>query len=300
MEYTKIAIIGAGAVGTTTAYALMLSDVAAEIMLVDINEVRCRGEILDLSDALSFYEASKIRGGTAQDARDAHIIIIAAGARQEPDQDRLELLKTNKRIITSVIESLKPINKEAIIIMISNPLDLLTLHAQEIADLPRNQIFGTGTYLDSKRLQGFLAQKLNVAEQSIQAYILGEHGDTQFPAWSCSDVEGVRLSQFGLDQKELDAIAQATKDKAYEIIACKGATFYGIAACVTSICESIVFDQKRALPLSVYVPEFDVCLSMPAVLGSKGIEKMLPIKLSDEEQKLLKTSAKKLRELKDA
>ena len=294
MKRTKIAIIGAGSVGSTIAYALLLKNLAAEILLVDSNEIRCRGEILDLSDALSFCESSSIRSGTPDDARHSDIIIIAAGKRQEPGQDRIALLKANKKVIESVLQSLQPLNKNAIIIMVTNPVDVMTFYAQQLSGLPKTQVFGSGTFLDSQRLRGQLSKKIKVAEQSIHAYILGEHGDTQFPAWSAARVAGMSLSEFGISQKDLEHIAHEVKNKAYEIISCKGATFYGIATCVAALCRTIMFDQKRVTPVSCYIKAFNVSLSMPVILGAQGIEEILMIPLSATEQKHLDRSIETL------
>ncbi len=176
MKQKKIAIIGAGSVGSTTAYALMLKDVVAELILVDINEQRCRGEILDLADALPLCKTSKIRTGSAQDVQQADIIIIAAGARQQPNQERTQLLKTNKAVIKSIFETITPLAPHAIVIMVTNPVDILTYYAQQWAQLPPAQVFGTGTLLDTQRLRGILSNRLSIATQSIHAYILAEHG----------------------------------------------------------------------------------------------------------------------------
>jgi len=296
MNLSKIAIIGAGSVGTTTAYALILQNTAAEIILVDANEIRCRGEILDLSDALPFSQTTLVQAGTITDAAQADIIIIAAGARQKPGQSRIELLAANKNSISSIIAQMKPIAPHAIIIMVSNPLDVLTLHVQELAGLPRNQIFGTGTFLDSLRLRELIAQKIKIAEKSVHAYILGEHGDTQFPAWSLAHVDGVPLTQFPhLTMPILENLATQARDKAYEIISCKDATFFGIATCVAKMCQAILFDQKLVLPLSTYQEKYGVCLSMPAVLGKHGIEKQLDVILTKEEQVRLEASAEALK-----
>ncbi len=299
MNHSKIAVIGAGAVGSTTAYALMLKNIAAEIMLVDVDEERCKGEILDLSDALSFSKTSVIRHATSQEAGQADIIIITAGARQKPDQDRVALIETNKKVIYSIIENISPIQKNALILMVTNPLDILLLCAQEHAGLPRKQVFGSGTFLDTQRLRGIIAKKLNVAQQSINAYILGEHGDTQFAAWSSAQVGGIPLSDFpALTSKDLQEIEQETRQKAYEIISCKGATFFGIAACVTKICEAIIFNQKLVLPLSCYIDSLEVCLSMPVVLGQNGIEQIFSIPLNEQEQTKLNHSAHYLKRIK--
>jgi len=296
MKHAKIAIIGAGSVGSTTAYTIMWKGVAAEIMLVDIDEKRCKGEILDLSDALPFCNPSKINRGTTKEAGQADIVIITAGARQKPGQTRSELININKKIIHSIISDMQPINPDIIIIMVTNPVDILTCYTQKLAELPKQQIFGSGTYLDSQRLRGILSKKLNIAEQSIETYVLGEHGNSQFVAWSCMSLAGIPLLDFPLfSPKDLDVMAEETKNKVYEIIAYKEATYFGIAACVADICECIVFDQKRIVPLSCFIERFDVCLSMPTVLGAKGIEQILPIRLSNKEQEQLEKSAKKLK-----
>jgi len=298
MTSTKISIIGAGAVGSTTAYALMLRNLAAEIVLVDIDQVRCEGEILDLSDALSFSRASKIKRGTIEDARESDIIVICAGKPQQPGQKREELLENNKKVITSIVNDLKPTNKHAIIIMVTNPVDLMTYYAQQTSDLPKNQVFGTGTFLDTQRIRGLVAKKLHIADQSAHAYALGEHGDTQFVAWSSATVAGKPIITFeGIDKKILDQFLQKTREKAQEIIKCKGATFFGIAACVSAICENIIYDRKYVLPLSTYLPEFGICMSMPVVLGKKGIEKIIDVPLNTEEHQLLQVSADKLKNI---
>ncbi len=291
----KISIIGAGSVGSTIAYALLLKNIAAEIMLVDVDEIRCRGEILDLSDALPFCGPSLIHAGSTKNVQESEIIIIAAGKRQQPGQERIVLLKENKKIIESIMRSIQPLRKDAIIIVVTNPVDLITRYAQELSNLPTSQVFGSGTFLDTQRLRGALSRKINIAEQSIHAYILGEHGDTQFPVWSCARVAGIPLSDFGITQKELDRIAQETKNKAYEIISCKGASYYGIATCVAALCRTIIFDQKRVTPVSCYIKEFDVSLSMPVVLGAKGIEQILTIPLNNKEKKQLNLSIKALK-----
>lgn len=293
----KIAIIGAGAVGSSIAYALILRNVVAEIILVDIDEKRCKGEILDLSDAL-FWSTAKIKNGNAQDAAQADIIIIAAGARQKPNQPRTELIKTNQSIIAAIIEQIRPINRHAIIIIVTNPVDILTLDAQKFSGLPRNQVFGSGTFLDTQRLCGILSKKLNIAIQSIDAYILGEHGDTQFPVWSTANIAGIPILNFPqINTKVLNQIAEETRKKAYEIISCKGATYYGIAACIATICQTIILNQKLVIPLSCYISSFNICLSMPATLGAEGIEQILPVPLNEIERQQLVRSAEYLQKM---
>ncbi|MCX5922773.1 MAG: L-lactate dehydrogenase [Candidatus Dependentiae bacterium] len=296
MKHSKIAIIGAGRVGTTTAYALMLKNIAAEILLVDVDPIRCKGEFLDLSDVLPFSSTSIVRDATLQEAAQADIIIITGGKAQSPGQTRLDLLKINLKVMDAIVDGLASLNKNAIIIVISNPLDILTQHIQNKNILPRNQIFGSGTFLDSTRLQGALGLKLNVAPKSIHAYILGEHGDTQFPAWSSAYCDGKSISEC-LSRNELEQVAQQTKQKAYDIISCKGSTFYGIASCATALCESIIFNQKQVIPVSCYQEDLGVCLSVPCVIGEKGIVELFPLSLNAQEKNQLQQSAQNLKAL---
>lgn len=297
MKHIKISIIGAGSVGSTIAYALMLKNIAAEIVLADIDEIRCRGEILDLSDALSFCGPSVIHGGTINEVKNSDIIVIAAGKKQEPGQDRTILLQVNKKIIESVIEQIKPLNQNSILIVVTNPVDVMTYYAQKASGLSYAQVLGSGTFLDTQRVRSILSKKIGIAEQSIHAYVLGEHGDTQFPVWSSARVAGIPLADFNLDKKELDQIAHDTKNKAYEIIACKGATYYGIAACVSALCRTIIFDQKRVTPLSCYLEKEDIYISLPTVLGAKGVEKILPIPMNSDEQNDFENSIRSISNL---
>ncbi len=295
---TKIAIIGTGAVGATTAYACLMRNITAEIMLVDVDEIDCRGEVLDLSDALSFSPTSKVAQGNLKQAGSADIIIITAGKAQKEGQTRADLLKTNQQIIKQVINDLAPINKNAIIIMVTNPVDTLTWYAQQITNLPKDQIFGSGTLLDSQRLRNFISKEINIAEQSIHTYILGEHGDSQFAAFSAGRVGGMPLSHF-LEQHELNALAKKAQEKVYEIISCKGSTCYGVASCLAATCENIIFDQKRIMPVSTYVERYNVCMSMPSAIGAKGVERTLIPPLSPHEEDLLHRSVNKLKKMKE-
>jgi L-lactate dehydrogenase len=291
MKHSKIAIIGAGRVGTTTAYALMLNNVASEIILVDCDQNRCAGEILDLADVLAFSATSTISVGSYQEAAQADIIIITAGIAQKPGQSRAELVKTNAATVKSIIENMLPINPQAIILMVTNPVDLMALQAYKYAKLPANQIIGSGTLLDSKRLQGLVARTLGIAEESVEVYTLGEHGDTQFPVWSSAQVSGVPLSHWPEITPELQqTLATKARERVYDIIACKGSTYYGIASSAAFICQTILFDQKRVLPLSVYDKKQDMYYSLPAVLGSQGIERIVDVELNEQEQKQLESS----------
>ena len=295
MRHAKVAIIGAGAVGSATAYAIMWKNIAAEIILVDLDKTRCKGEILDLSDAIPFSCTSCLSQGTPADAGQADIIIISAGARQKPGQTREELLDTNWKIVSSIIESIKPINKQAIIIMVTNPVDITAYCAQQLSGLPKEQVFGTGTLLDTQRLRGIMAKHVGVSEQSIQAFVLGAHGQVQFASWSSASIAGIPIAQYtNMTPDVLETMIQETTNRVYEIIECKDATYYGIAACVANICECIIFNQRRALPLSTYIPEYGVSLSLPVILSEHGIEKILPIPLNASEKEQLKKAAEHL------
>jgi len=296
MKQTKVSVIGAGVVGSTTAYSLMMQNLASEITLVDIQEIKCKGEVFDLSDAISFSNTSKISMGNLQEAGQTDIAIITSGISQKPGQSRIELLQTNYEVIKNVINGMKPLNPELIIIIVTNPIDIMTYLAQKISGLPKNQIFGSGTFLDTQRLRNLISQKSLIAQDSIDLYVLGEHGDSQFAAWSCSNIAGIPILNFeNLDKKELIQMAEAAKNKAYDIIECKGSTAFGISSCIAAYCQNIIFNKKRIIPVSCYIKELDVCMSMPAVIGNKGIEQILVPNLNDEEKKLMQNSANVLK-----
>lgn len=298
MRHTKIAIVGAGAVGASCAYSILWKNITAEIMLVDVSETRCKGEVLDLSDAIPFTCTSCLHTATFQEAGQADIIIICAGARQKPGQSRTELLETNVTIVKSIIKSMQPINKQAIIIMVTNPVDVMAYVAQHISGLPKEQVIGSGTWLDTQRLRNAIACKVGVSCKSIDIFMLGEHGNTQFAAWSCATIGSVPIIQYpGLTPAQREKLEGDTKNLVYTIIECKDATYYGIGACIADICECIIFNQKRVLPLSSYINEFKVSISMPVVLGEHGIEKIMPIPLDIHEKTLLKQSVEQLQAL---
>jgi L-lactate dehydrogenase len=298
MRHNKIAIIGSGYVGSTIAYALMMRNVGSEILLTDIDEQRSAGEVHDLNDALGFSHLESIKTATLQEAAQASIIIVTAGAAQKPGETRIDLAAKNYEIVRHIIEQMQPINPNAIMLMVTNPVDLMTLATQEFSGLPRNQVFGSGTFLDTQRLRNLISQKLNIAEVSIHAYILGEHGDSQFPAWSLANVNGISLSNFtAIHPNDLDMIAEQTQKKAYTIIKEKKATYFGIGACAAAICGYIVHNKRRALPLSVYQEKWDICLSVPVIIGETGIIQQLPIDLNKDEQQKLQASAERLAQI---
>ncbi|CAM0135025.1 hypothetical protein VKS41_000399 [Umbelopsis sp. WA50703] len=294
---SRVAVIGAGSVGATIAYALLMRKVASEILLVDIVPEVVNGQVLDLSDS-AFLGSTVIRGGSYQEAGQCDVIVITAGAKQNPGESRTELIGRNYKILSSVIGSMQPIQKDAILMLVANPVDVLTSIAQKLSGLPKKQVFGSGTYLDSGRLRLLLSQLLNVSELSIHAYVLGEHGDSQFIAWEAAHVGGKPLLSFPAIQKlDKEKVAKEVAGKAYEIIKLKGATYFGIAACVSSLTQCILLNQRHIRPLSVYHEQLGAVLSLPAVIGRNGIEEIFDIPLAKEEQAKLEQSAATLKEI---
>ena len=296
MKQTRIAIIGVGAVGATIAYAFMLKNIVSEIILIDIDVKRCAGEVKDLADTLGFvYSSISIKEATRMQKK-ADIVIIAAGRAQKPGQTRLELIDANKQIFKSVLDNLRGIKPEALLLIVANPLDLLTWYAHKHFELEASRMFGAGTFLDTQRLKHLLASHLSVAEESIQASIIGEHGDSQVVAWSSVSIGGNHAEKWGITKEMQQKYADAVKNEAYEIIQAKGATVYGIATCVATLCEIIIFNKKAIVPVSWYHEKYQVCLSLPVVLGNQGVERVADLALTDEENKQLGKSAMLLKE----
>lgn len=300
---TSIAIIGAaGAVGNTIAYNLLLNPIAGKIILSDPNTKVLQGQADDLRDAILQADTTSTRIHVAEDPEDAgqaDIIVIAAGAAQKEGESRTDLVGKNAKILKSVAEGLGKVKKEAIVLVVANPVDAMTYFAKQFIDLPEGQIFGAGTFLDSARLKGKIAEQVGVSQSNVEAFVLGEHGDTQVVAWSAVSVGGVPLDRFVSDEKKIDRekVVESTKNKAGDIIAAKGTTNFGIGSVTASICKAILFDQKVIRPVSHWQEELGVCLSLPAVLGRKGLERTIRLPLSDEENQNVQKSAKSLKEV---
>lgn len=303
----KVAVIGCGFVGSSTAFALMQSGLFSEMILIDADTDRAEGEALDISHGTPFARPMKIYAGTYQDITDAAVIIITAGANQKPDETRLDLVNKNTKIMRSIIHEIMKYGCEGILLIVSNPVDILTYEALKISGLPKNRVIGSGTVLDTGRLKSELAEHLGVDSRSIHAFIIGEHGDSEIAAFSSANVSGVPLNDvcemrgyFHHEDAMLE-IAQTVKNSAYEIIEKKKATYYGISMAVRRICEAIVRDEKSILPVSVMLDNLyglqDIVLSMPAIIGAKGAEGQMPITLNETEQAQLKQSARVLKEV---
>ena len=303
----KVAIIGGGFVGSASAFALMQSGLFSEMVLLDVDHKKAEGEAMDISHGEAYARPMHIYAGTYDDITDAAIIIITAGANQKPGETRLDLVQKNVGIFKTIIPEIAKRNCEGILLVVANPVDILTYVAAKLSGFPENRVFGSGTVLDTARLKYLLGEHLNVDSRSVHAFIIGEHGDSEIAAWSSANVSGVPLHKFCEmrghfeHEKAMHEIAEGVKNSAYEIIEKKKATYYGIAMSVRRICEAIVRDEKSILPISSiqhgqYGIE-DVALSMPAVVGKNGVETLVPIELSDTEQTELRKSAETLKQV---
>ena len=303
----KLAVIGCGFVGSASAFALMQSGLFSEMVLIDANRARAEGEALDISHGLPFAKPMKIYAGDYPNLADASLIVVTAGAGQKPGETRLDLVKKNVSIFRSIIPSITQYNKEAILLIVANPVDILTYAAAKLSGFPENRVFGTGTVLDTARLKYLLGEHLQVDSRAVHAFILGEHGDSEIVAWSSANVSGLPLHNFcemrGYFDHDaaMETLAAGVKNSAYEIIEKKGATYYGIAMSVRRVCEAIVRDEKSILPVSsVQHGSYgiqDVALSLPAVVGKDGVETIVPIALSQEEIAALQASAQTLKDV---
>lgn len=292
-----IGIIGTGNVGATTAYALTLKNLVSKILLIDINKKKCLGEASDIADSLAFSLTSKIEATDYSKFCEADIIIISAGKPQMPGESRLDLTKINKSIILDICNNLvNNIKPTAIVIVATNPLDIMTYYTYKQLKLPFKQVIGTGTLLDTQRIKKILSKKLNISPKSINSLIIGEHGDSQVPLWSHTNIEGEPITNFNLTLNDLEKIAIEAKQEAYSIIEKKDATYYGIASCITYLCEIIIFNQLQIVPVSFYNEKLDCAFSYPVTLGSNGINKIIDINLSDQESKKLYESIQKIRQ----
>ena len=303
----KIAIVGCGMVGATSAFALMEQGLFSELVLVDVNRERAEGEAMDIGHGMIFASPMNIYAGDYDDIMDASIIVITAGASQKVGETRLDLVKKNAAIFSSIIPEIAKRNYQGILLIVANPVDILTHVAQKLSGFSRSRVFGSGTVLDTGRLKYLLGQHLDVDPRNIDAYIIGEHGDSELAAWSDARVGGLPIHDFcelrGYYDHDtsMEKIFNSVKNSAYEIISKKHATYYGIAMAVCRICAAIVRDERSILPVSsLMTGEYgitDVVLSIPSVVDAKGIEAVVPIELDEAELKALKNSAEVLKKM---
>lgn len=297
----KVAVVGCGYVGSASAFALMQSGLFAEMVLLDVDQNRAEGEAMDIAHGLSFANPMKIYAGSYDDLVDAAVIVITAGANQKPDETRLDLVHKNAAIMKSIVTEIASRNCRGILLIVSNPVDILTHVAMKVSGFEERRVMGSGTVLDTARLRFQLGEQLKVDSRSVHAFIIGEHGDSEMAAWSSANISGVPLHKFcemrgQFDHEEnTESIEEAVKNSAYEIIRKKHATYFGIAMVVKRICQAIVRDEKSIFPVShrmrgEYGIE-DVVLSMPAIVGAYGMESPIPISLDEKEISKLHESA---------
>lgn len=304
LNHRKVAIVGCGFVGSSSAFALMQSGLFSEVALIDADQARAEGEALDISHGAPFVGNVRVYAADYDDVMDAAVIVITAGAAQRPGETRLDLVNKNVGILRSILAEITARDYQGILLLVANPVDILTTAAVRLSGLPENRVFGSGTVLDTARLKTELGRHLDVDARSIHSYIIGEHGDSELVAWSSANVSGVPLHDFCEMRGHYDhetamrEIAENVKNSAYEIIAKKRATYYGIAMSVVRICRAIVMNEQTILPVSsmmhgAYGIE-GIALSMPAIVGENGVETQVPIVLSEEEQAALLASAEAL------
>lgn len=289
----KVAIVGAGRVGSTLAYTLVTSGLARELVLVDADAERARGEAMDLADATAFFAPVDVRAGDLADTRGAAVTVLAAGAAQRPGETRLDLLRRNAAVLRDVVPQIRGANPDGILLVATNPVDVLTYAALRLSGLPPRRVMGSGTSLDTARFRAELGRHYRVDPRNVHAYVLGEHGDSEVPAWSAARLAGVSLAEFcGLTdmsctRRDMDAMALHVRDAAYEIIRRKGATHFGVAAALTRIIQAIVRDEGAVLTVSTLVTGAygirDVCLSLPVIVDASGARQTLPVTLDASE-----------------
>lgn len=307
LQNRKVVIIGCGFVGAASAFCLMQSGLFSEIVLIDADAMKAEGEALDISHGVPFAKPVKIYAGNYDDIKDASMIILTAGANQKPGETRLDLVQKNIAIFKSILPEIKSRKYNGILLVVANPVDILTTVAVKFSGMEEKRVLGSGTVLDTARLKFELGEHLNVDPRSVHAFIIGEHGDSEIAAWSSANVSGIALNDFcemrgHFNHKETEkSIADDVKNSAYEIIQRKKATYFGIAMAVKRICEAVVRDEKSILPVSSmmhgqYGIE-GISLSMPAIVGRDGVETHVPINLNYEEASLLGQSAKTLRDI---
>jgi L-lactate dehydrogenase len=294
----KVVIVGAGDVGSTHGFALAKTGLCEEIVFIDKNEDLAKGQVLDLVHGQSFFPTVSIRSGDSSDYTDAQVIVISAGSAQIKGETRMDLLKRNVLIMRSITKDIVNSKSEAVVIVVSNPVDVLTYVFLEESGWDRGRVIGSGTVLDSARFKHLLSKQCNINVHNIHAYILGEHGDSEFAAWSMTHMGGTSLKEYCStcgnceNSPEVWAnIEQQVKDSAYHIIGYKGATYFAVAMALIEIVEAILRDQNSVLTVSTFLNgEYgieDVCLSVPCIISNEGIKEIIVGKLSDSEQKLL-------------
>lgn len=304
----KVCIIGAGNVGSTFAYTLMQSGLAREIVLIDLDRERAEGEAMDLNHGLFFAPPVDIRAGDYDECADAALIVITAGAKQHPGESRLDLVQRNVAICRAIMGEITSRTRDAIIIMVTNPVDVLTYVAQEVSGWPHGRIIGSGTVLDSARFRYLLSEHCEVDPRNVHAYVIGEHGDSEVGVWSMTHIAGVRMTDYcrhicqrTCADEDRAKILDQVRDSAYHVIESKGATYYGVSMALERIASAILRDENSVLTVSLRADGHygleAVCLSLPAIVNGNGVHRVIDASLSQEERNALDRSAGVLKEI---
>ncbi len=289
----KIVIVGAGFVGTSFAYSLLIRGLATEIVIIDINRDRAQGEAMDLNHGLPFAYPTKIWAGDYADCKDADIVVIAVDKGQKIEQSRLELAEGNYQVLKQIVPSVVRYSKDCILLVVTNPLDVMTYAAFKLSGFPRNRVIGSGTVLDTARLRYLLGEYLQVDPRNVHAYIIGEHGDSEVPVWSLANVAGIRLKDYcplcnvPYNSDDFNELFLKVRNAGYEIMKLKGRTFYAVALGMTKIVESILRNENAILTVSCFLEDYhgvsDICLSVPVVLNRDGIKEVIKLPLEQKE-----------------
>ena len=303
---SKIAVVGAGSVGATVAYACLIRGVGKQIALFDVNRAKVEAEVLDLNHGLQFVPMASVEGSDDVGVcADADVVVITAGAKQKQGQTRMDLAAANAEICRKLVPKLLQVAPRAVFLLVTNPVDVITYVTLKLTGLPPARVLGSGTVLDSSRFRYLIAKRCNVAVQNVHAYVVGEHGDSEIPLWSSATIANIPLHEWAvprhgkLSVRDRGEIFQNVKDAAYQIIQGKGATNYAIGLSTAKILEALLHDENRVLPVSSLLKDYqgidDVCLSVPSIVNRGGVEQPLPIKMNEAELAGLKNSAEQIR-----
>lgn len=306
IKKSKIAVIGCGMVGSSISFSLLTQGVCDEILMIDINKEKALGEVLDLRDSIKYLDRNvKVNTGTYSDCTDADIIVITAGAPPKVGQTRLDTLEISAKITKSIVEPVMASGFDGIFIVVSNPVDMIAYFVHQLSGLPKNQVIGTGSALDTARLQNFIAEKVNVDPRSVYAYSMGEHGDSQMVPWSTVTIAGKHFYDVISDNQDLvgdvdlDEIVQKTVREGWEIYNRKGTTYYGIASACVGIIKAILYDENRIIPVSTLLEgeygESGVFAGVPTILNRTGAADVLEIHMNEDELKKFKASVNLIR-----
>lgn len=302
---TRVAVIGTGNVGATFAYSLLTSGLSSEIVLIDANQSKAEGEAMDLMHAVPLGRPTRVWAGSYADCAGAAVTVVTAGSAQRPGETRLDLAARNTEIFRQIIPDVVQNNPEGILVIATNPVDILTYASIKFSGLSPERVIGSGTILDTARFRYLLSQHFDVDPRSVHAFIIGEHGDSEVPVWSLANLAGMRLPVYcaanGMQctSETLTDIFRQTRDAAYHIIERKGATYYAIASGLTRLVETIIRDQSTVMSVSSLIRDYygidDVCFSLPTVVDGGGVERVIQLELADEEVSGLKKSAEVLK-----